>query len=88
MRTIWPVFSDIVTDGAQGAEVVALAVPITGDAEELLGSVVGLVRVSPASARVLMAPTCPANARATTGCAMKSAPTCAGSEWWRDKSEP
>ena len=50
VRTLRPVFSDILNDGAQGAEVVALAVPITGDAEELLGSVVGLVRVDPASA--------------------------------------
>ena len=54
VRTLRPVFSDILADGARGADVIALAVPITGDAEEFLGSVVGLVRVDPASASTFL----------------------------------
>ncbi len=39
------VFSDIVADGPGGAEVVAVAVPITGEQDELLGTVVGMFRL-------------------------------------------
>lgn len=39
------VFSDIVPDGPQGAQVVIMAVPITGDQGELLGMMAGLFRL-------------------------------------------
>jgi len=39
-----PVFSDIVGDGPDGAQVVAVAVPITGEQGELLGTIVGMFR--------------------------------------------
>ncbi|NJN95057.1 MAG: hypothetical protein HC875_13615 [Anaerolineales bacterium] len=44
-RTPRPIFSDIVTDGPQGLEVIALAVPVTGDQGEFLGVVVGMFRL-------------------------------------------
>ncbi|MBE7551523.1 MAG: GAF domain-containing protein [Anaerolineales bacterium] len=40
-----PTFSDIVADGPQGIEVIALAVPITSDRGEFLGAVVGMFRL-------------------------------------------
>jgi nitrate/nitrite-specific signal transduction histidine kinase len=44
-RTPQPTFSDIVADGPAGVEVIALAVPITGDQGEFLGTVVGMFRL-------------------------------------------
>ncbi|MBE7474408.1 MAG: hypothetical protein DPW09_17350 [Anaerolineae bacterium] len=44
-RTPQPVFSDIVADGPQGLEVIALAVPVTSDQGEFLGAVVGMFRL-------------------------------------------
>lgn len=40
-----PIFSNIVADGPQEAEVIALAIPITGDQGEFLGTVVGMFRL-------------------------------------------
>ena len=40
-----PVFSDIVADGAGGAEVIVVAVPIAGEDGELLGVVAGMFRL-------------------------------------------
>jgi signal transduction histidine kinase/HAMP domain-containing protein len=39
------VFSDIVTDGPQGAAVIVVAVPITGNQGEFLGTMVGMFRL-------------------------------------------
>ncbi len=44
-RTPRPIFSDIVTNGPEGKEVIALAVPITGDRGEFLGTLVGMFRL-------------------------------------------
>lgn len=38
-------FSDIVTDGPEGAEVIVIAVPITGDQGEFLGTMAGMFRL-------------------------------------------
>jgi hypothetical protein len=40
-----PVFSDIVADGPGDAEVIAVAVPITGEQGELLGTMTGMFRL-------------------------------------------
>ena len=39
------VFSDIVTDGPQGLDVIVVAVPITGEQGEFLGAMVGMFRL-------------------------------------------
>ena len=44
-----PIFSNILTDGSQEAEIIITAVPINGDQNEFLGSVVGMFRLSPAA---------------------------------------
>jgi nitrate/nitrite-specific signal transduction histidine kinase len=44
-RTPRPIFSDIVTNGPESQEVIALAVPITGDRGEFLGTLVGMFRL-------------------------------------------
>ena len=43
------VFSDIVADGPGGAEVIVVAVPITGDQGEFLGTMVGMFRLGAAA---------------------------------------
>ena len=48
-RSPGPVFSNILADGPQGAEVIVVAVPITGDGGEFLGSALGMFRL-PATA--------------------------------------
>jgi nitrate/nitrite-specific signal transduction histidine kinase len=40
-----PVFSDIVADGPRGAEVIVVAVPITGPQGEFVGTIAGMFRV-------------------------------------------
>lgn len=45
VRSQRPVFSDVLPDGPQGADVVTVAVPVIGPRAELLGSVHGLFRV-------------------------------------------
>ena len=45
LRTPGPVFSNILADGPQGAEVIVVAVPITGDGGEFLGSALGMFRL-------------------------------------------
>lgn len=45
VRSPGPVFSDVVTDGPQGAEVIVVAVPITGDQGEFLGTMAGMFRL-------------------------------------------
>jgi signal transduction histidine kinase/HAMP domain-containing protein len=45
LRSPGPVFSDIMTDGPQGAEVIALAVPIIGGQGEFVGTMVGMFRL-------------------------------------------
>lgn len=40
-----PTFSDIVADGPEGIEVIAVAVPISGDRGEFLGTIVGMFRL-------------------------------------------
>lgn len=40
-----PVFSDVVSDGPGGADVIVVAVPITGDEGELLGIMAGMFRL-------------------------------------------
>jgi nitrate/nitrite-specific signal transduction histidine kinase len=45
VRTQRPSFSDIAPDGLQGAEVIALAVPINGAEGEFLGAMVGMFRL-------------------------------------------
>ena len=40
-----PVFSDIIVDGLGGAEVIVVAVPITGEQGEFLGTIVGMFRL-------------------------------------------
>jgi nitrate/nitrite-specific signal transduction histidine kinase len=44
-----PVFSDIVTDGPDGAEVIVAAVPITGERGEFLGIMAGMFRLGATS---------------------------------------
>lgn len=45
VRVQRPAFSDIAPDGPQGAEVIALAVPISGEEGEFLGAMVGMFRL-------------------------------------------
>ncbi len=45
LRSQGPVFSDIVPDGPQGAEVVVVAVPMTGPQGEFRGTIAGMFRV-------------------------------------------
>jgi PAS domain S-box-containing protein len=45
LRTQNSIFSDIVSDGPQGTEIVVLAVPITGGQGQLLGIIAGMFRV-------------------------------------------
>lgn len=45
LRTAEPVFSDIVADGQQGIQVIAIAVPIIDDQGRFKGTVVGLFRL-------------------------------------------
>jgi nitrate/nitrite-specific signal transduction histidine kinase len=45
IRAPGPVYSDILEDGKQNAEVIAAAVPIFGDQGELLGVLVGMFRI-------------------------------------------
>ena len=45
VRAQQPAFSDIAPDGPQGAEVIALAVPISGAEGEFLGAMVGMFRL-------------------------------------------
>jgi signal transduction histidine kinase/DNA-binding NarL/FixJ family response regulator len=42
VRTREPVFSDIVTDGPQGAKVIVIAIPITNGQDELVGAMLGM----------------------------------------------
>jgi nitrate/nitrite-specific signal transduction histidine kinase len=44
-----PMFSDVVSDGPDGAEVVVAAVPIVGEQGELLGAVAGMFRLGSTS---------------------------------------
>ena len=44
-----PVFSNVVADGPGGAEVIVVAVPITGEQGELLGTITGMFRVGTAA---------------------------------------
>jgi nitrate/nitrite-specific signal transduction histidine kinase len=44
MRTSRPVFSDILPDGSEHAEVIVVAVPIQGDQGELIGVLTGMFR--------------------------------------------
>lgn len=45
VRTGAPVYSDIVSDGPAGAEVIAVAVPVTGDHQEFRGTLIGMFRL-------------------------------------------
>jgi len=45
LRSPRPVFSDIVTDGPQGAEVIVVGVPIKGDHGQFLGLMAGMFRL-------------------------------------------
>jgi len=45
LREPEPVFSDIMTDGPGSAEVIVVAVPITGEQGEFLGTMVGMFRL-------------------------------------------
>ena len=47
-----PVFSDIVADGPEGAEVIVVAVPITGDQGQFLGIMAGMFRLNATGANV------------------------------------
>jgi GAF domain-containing protein/HAMP domain-containing protein len=49
LRSPEPVFSDIVTDGPGGAEVIVVAVPIKGDQGQFLGMMAGMFRVAATS---------------------------------------
>jgi signal transduction histidine kinase/DNA-binding NarL/FixJ family response regulator/HAMP domain-containing protein len=49
LRTPAPIFSDIVSDGPDGAEAIVVAEPITGDQGQFLGLVAGMFRVGPMS---------------------------------------
>ena len=42
LRSPGPVFSDVLYDGPQGTEVIEIAVPISGDQGEFLGSMIGM----------------------------------------------
>lgn len=53
IRFMEPTFSDILTDGPAGAQVVAVAVPITGPQGEFLGILAGMFRVGATSATSL-----------------------------------
>ncbi|MHB1415735.1 MAG: cache domain-containing protein [Chloroflexota bacterium] len=45
MRSLRPAFSDVVTDGPAGSPVVVVAVPITGEQGEFVGTLAGMFRV-------------------------------------------
>ena len=45
LRSAGPVCSDVVADGAQGAEVIVVAVPVTGNQGEFRGAVAGMFRL-------------------------------------------
>ena len=45
VRSLGPVFSDVLYDGSQEVEVIEVAVPITGDQGEFLGSMIGIFRL-------------------------------------------
>lgn len=45
LRSSGPVFSEVVTDGPQGAEVIVVAVPITGNLGEFKGAMAGMFRL-------------------------------------------
>ena len=45
VRSPGPVFSDVLYDGSQEVEVIEVAVPITGDQGEFLGSMIGIFRL-------------------------------------------
>lgn len=47
LRTGEPVLTDIVPDGADGAEVLVIGVPISGDRGEFLGAAAGMFHVGP-----------------------------------------
>ena len=49
VRSLGPVFSDVLYDGSQEVEVIEVAVPITGDQGEFLGSMIGIFRLSATS---------------------------------------
>ena len=49
VRSPNPAFSNVLTDGPQGAEVIVIAVPIAGARGEFLGSVSGMFHLSPRS---------------------------------------
>jgi PAS domain S-box-containing protein len=53
IRFMEPTFSDILTDGPAGAQVVTVAVPITGPQGEFLGILAGMFRVGTTSASSL-----------------------------------
>ncbi len=49
LRTARPVLSDTLYDGPQGAAVVAVAVPVLGEQEELVGALVGMFQLGATS---------------------------------------
>ncbi len=53
IRSMGPTFSDILTDGPAGTQVVTVAVPITGPQGEFLGILAGMFRVGATSASSL-----------------------------------
>lgn len=53
IRNQQPTYSDILRDGPQGAEAIAVAVPIYGDEGELLGALVGMFRTRATSISAL-----------------------------------
>jgi len=53
LRTTGPVFSDVVADGPRGADVVVVAVPITGNLGEFRGAILGMFRVGATSVSAL-----------------------------------
>ncbi len=50
VRSPKPTFSDIVTDGPQGTEGITVAVPLSGDQGEFLGTIVGMFRLDTTAA--------------------------------------
>jgi two-component system nitrate/nitrite sensor histidine kinase NarX len=49
LQTMRPVFSDTIHDGPEGVAVVAVAVPVFGDQDELAGALVGMFRLGATS---------------------------------------
>ncbi len=47
LRDRGPAFSDVTADGANGSEVVLVAVPVTNDRGDMLGALAGMFRVGP-----------------------------------------